>query len=125
MKEKDFSDLFNIAEKWRSLKALIKDKGYKIPGIRKFLYVISLIYIVSPLDFIPEAILLPLFPLTMIDDIGVLAFFIMLILYEIDQYEDFLAIGGGSGQGHGAEKVNSADDEGETIDLDREDWKEE
>ena len=124
MKEKNLTDLSYIAAKWQSLKALIKDKGYKIPGVRKFLYIASFIYIVSPLDFIPEAIL-PLFPLTLLDDVGILAFFVMLTIYEIDQYEDFLAIGGVSGQGHGAEKVNSADDEGETIDLDRKDWKEE
>ena len=125
MKEKDFFDLFNIAEKWRSLMALIKDKGYKIPAVRKFLYIASLLYIISPVDFIPEAILLPMFPLTMIDDVGVLAFIVMLIIYEIDQYEDFLAISGVSGQGHGFEKVNRVDDEGETIDLNKEDLKEE
>jgi len=124
MKEKDFSDLFNIAAKWQSLKALIKDKGYKIPGVRKFLYVVSFLYIISPLDFLSEAIL-PLFPLTLIDDVGVLAFLIMLIIYEIDQYEDFLQLGGVSGQGHASDKVNKVDNEGETIDLDREDWKEE
>jgi uncharacterized membrane protein YkvA (DUF1232 family) len=124
MKEKDLSELSTIAAKWQSLKGLIKDKGYKIPVVRKFLYVASFLYIISPLDFIPEAIL-PLFPLTLIDDVGILAFFVMLTIYEIDQYEDFLAIGGGYGQGHGVEEVNSTDDEGETIDLDRKDWKEE
>ncbi len=77
MKEKDLSELSTIAAKWQSLKALIKDKGYKIPGVRKFLYVASFLYIISPLDFIPEAIL-PLFPLTLIDDVGILAFFVCL-----------------------------------------------
>lgn len=121
MKEKDFFDIFNIAAKWRSLVGLIKDKGYKIPLVRKFFYVASLLYIIWPIDFIPEFIL----PVGLIDDIGVLAFFVMLLLYEIDKYEDYLAIGGTDEDVPGSGKAEKVDDRGETIDLDKKDWKEE
>ena len=121
MKKKNFSDIFNIASKWRSLMGLIRDKGYKIPLVRKILYIASLLYIISPIDFIPE-LLVP--PFGLIDDIGALAFFLMLILYEIDQYEDYLALGGAGGEKVGSPK-RKLDDEGETIDLDKKDWKEE
>ncbi|MBN1572493.1 MAG: DUF1232 domain-containing protein [Deltaproteobacteria bacterium] len=122
MKQKNLSDIFNIAAKWRSLKGLIKDKGYKIPLIRKILYVLSVIYVISPIDFIP-AFLLPV-PVGVIDDIGVLAFFLMLILYEIDQYENYLAVGGAGKEEVGSKKGKLHDD-GKTIDLDRKNWKKE
>ena len=118
MKEKNVSDIFNIASKWRSLMGLIKDKGYKIPLVRKILYFASLLYVIWPIDFIPEFV----FPFGLIDDIGALAFFLMLLLYEIDQYEDYLAIGSEGEPGPG--KTGKVDDRGETIDLDRNDWKE-
>jgi uncharacterized membrane protein YkvA (DUF1232 family) len=120
MKDKNFSDIFNIASKWRSLMRLIKDKSYKIPLVRKILYIISLIYVISPIDFIPE-LLVP--PLGFIDDIGALAFFLMLILYEIDQYEDYLGVGGADADEIGSTRGKSKD-EGETIDLNKDDWKE-
>lgn len=120
MKQKNISDIFNIAAKWRSLMALIKDKGYKIPLIRKVLYIISLIYVISPIDFIPE-LLVP--PLGFIDDIGAFAFFLMLILYEIDQYEDYLGVGGAVKEEIGSTREKPGG-EGETIDLNRDDWKE-
>lgn len=120
MEEKDFSGIFNIAAKWRSLMAMIKDRGYKIPLIRKFFYLASLLYIIWPIDFIPEFIL----PVGLIDDVGALAFFITLLLYEIGKYEEYLALGGVHSEGPGSEKKD-LQDEGETIDLDKKEWKKE
>jgi len=82
MKNGNLTKFFNIAQNWRLLLNLIKDKTYKIPLIRKVAYTAMLLYIISPFDFIP------LFPL---DDLGIFTLFIGLVMYEIECYQEFKA----------------------------------
>jgi uncharacterized membrane protein YkvA (DUF1232 family) len=86
MKTGHLLDLFNVAKDWRIFVAMIKDKGYKIPFVRKLTYLLLVIYIIVPLDFIPEFI-----PVVgVVDDLGAFAVILGLILYEITNYRDFL-----------------------------------
>jgi uncharacterized membrane protein YkvA (DUF1232 family) len=86
MKTGHLLDLFNVAKDWRIFVAMIKDKGYKIPLVRKLTYLLLAIYIISPFDFIPGII-----PVVgIVDDLGAFAVILGLILYEIANYRDFL-----------------------------------
>jgi len=73
---------------------MIKDKRYTIPIGRKLVYVLLVLYIIIPFDFIPG-----IFPLIgIVDDLGALAVIIGALLYEITAYRDFLdGIGGKKG----------------------------
>jgi uncharacterized membrane protein YkvA (DUF1232 family) len=85
MKDGNFLDFLNIAKGWRDLVSMIKDKDYKIPIFRKLTYLASIVYIIIPLDFIPGV-----FPIVgLVDDVGVLALLIGLVLYEISCYREF------------------------------------
>lgn len=85
MKGENFLSFLNIAKAWRDLVAVIKDKEYKIPFIRKLTYIASIIYVIIPFDFIPG-----IFPVVgLIDDVGVLALLFGLVLYEISCYREF------------------------------------
>lgn len=90
-----FLSFFNLTRRWRELVTMLKDKKYKIPFARKLIYFAAIFYIIWPFDFIPEFI-----PFVgVVDDIGVLAFLIGLILYELDQYHGFLKDRGGDEEG--------------------------
>ncbi len=85
MNIKHLLGLLNVARDWRLFVAMIKDKRYKIPFIRKVVYAILIIYIVLPLDFIPDMI-----PLVgIVDDLGAFAVILGVTLYEISNYRDF------------------------------------
>jgi uncharacterized membrane protein YkvA (DUF1232 family) len=86
MNSKHFLDLFNVAKDYRLFIQMIKDKRYTIPLARKLLYIILIVYIIIPFDFIPGV-----FPLIgMVDDLGAFAVIIGVLLYEIATYRDFL-----------------------------------
>jgi uncharacterized membrane protein YkvA (DUF1232 family) len=90
MGEKDFFRYFNLPVYWRDLVELIKSEEYKVPLIRKLTYLAGIIYIIIPFDFIPG-----IFPLVgIIDDAGVLAFLIGLLVYEIDSYRQYRELHG-------------------------------
>lgn len=79
-------DLFNVVKDFRLFVAMIKDKRYKIPLARKLTYAVLVIYIVSPVDFIP-ALLLPF--AGWVDDLGAFSVIVGVLLYEIASYRDF------------------------------------
>ena len=85
MNFKHLLGLLNIARDWRLFVAMFKDKRYKIPLVRKLAYAVLIIYIVLPLDFIPD--LIPF--VGIIDDLGAFAVILGVTLYEISNYRDF------------------------------------
>jgi uncharacterized membrane protein YkvA (DUF1232 family) len=86
MQSKHFIDLFNIVKDYRFFIQMIKDKRYTIPFARKLVYILLVVYIIIPFDFIPG-----IFPLVgMVDDLGAFAAIIGVLLYEITVYRDFL-----------------------------------
>lgn len=97
---------------------LIKDKEYKISPLNKFIYIASLLYVVSPFDFIPEYFT----PLGFIDDVGAIILFVIHILDEVEKYEHHLKsrVTGKKGDKSAKEK---AKDDGKVIDPDKEDRK--
>ncbi|GEM_PF-1996569 len=118
MDKKSFWDISKLVEKWHTLKKLIKDKEYKVSPLNKFIYVASLLYVVSPFDFIPEYFT----PLGFIDDVGALILFVIHVLDEVKKYEHHLRsrVAGKKG---GKPVKEKAEDEGKIIDPDKEDWK--
>jgi uncharacterized membrane protein YkvA (DUF1232 family) len=86
MKSKHLLDLLNVVKDYRFFVQMMKDQRYTIPLVRKLLYVLLVIYILVPFDFIPGII-----PLVgMVDDLGAFAVIIGALLYEIAAYRDFL-----------------------------------
>ena len=86
MKSGHLLDLFNVVKDYRFFIQMMKDKRYTIPLVRKLLYVLLVIYIIVPFDFIPGII-----PFVgMVDDLGAFAAIVGVLLYEIAAYRDFL-----------------------------------
>lgn len=86
MKSNHLLDLFNLAKDYRYLIRMLKDKRYTIPFGRKLVYILMVLYIIIPFDFIPG-----IFPLVgMVDDLGAFAVIIGALLYEVTAYRDFL-----------------------------------
>ena len=86
MKPSNLPDLFNIIKDYRFLIRMMKDKRYTIPIGRKLIYILLVLYIIVPFDFIPG-----IFPLIgIVDDLGAFAVIIGVLLYEITAYRDFL-----------------------------------
>jgi uncharacterized membrane protein YkvA (DUF1232 family) len=83
---KHFLDLFNVVKDYRFFIQMMKDKRYTIPFARKLVYLLLVVYIIIPLDFIPG-----IFPLVgMVDDLGAFAAIIGVLLYEITAYREFM-----------------------------------
>jgi uncharacterized membrane protein YkvA (DUF1232 family) len=87
MKSNHLLDLFNVVKDYRFLIQMMKDKRYTIPLVRKLVYILLVLYIIIPFDFIPGII--PV--IGMVDDLGALAAIVGVLLYEIAAYRDFLA----------------------------------
>jgi uncharacterized membrane protein YkvA (DUF1232 family) len=101
MDKKSFWDISRLVEKWQSLKKLVRDKEYKVSPLKKFIYVASLLYVVSPFDFVPEYFT----PLGFIDDVGALILLFIHIFDEIEKYEHHLMTRvAGKGRGKPAKK---------------------
>ncbi len=61
---------------------MLRDPEYRLPGKLVFLMVFSVIYILSPLDFIPDIF----FPLGFADDLALFGATIHFLNAEIDRY---------------------------------------
>lgn len=86
MKSNHILDLFNVVKDYRFVIQMMKDKRYTIPFTRKIVYILLIVYIIIPFDFIPG-----IFPIIgMVDDLGAFAAIIGVLLYEITVYRDFL-----------------------------------
>jgi uncharacterized membrane protein YkvA (DUF1232 family) len=86
MNSKHVLELFNVVKDYRLFIQMMKDKRYAIPLARKLLYIVLVVYIIIPFDFIPGV-----FPIIgMVDDLGAFAVIIGVLLYEIATYRDFL-----------------------------------
>ena len=86
MKSKHLLDLFNVAKDYRLFIQMMKDERYRIPLVRKLLYIALVAYIIVPFDFIPGII-----PVVgMVDDLGAFAVIVGVLIYEIAAYRDFL-----------------------------------
>jgi uncharacterized membrane protein YkvA (DUF1232 family) len=86
MKSNHILDLFNVVKDYRFVIQMMKDKRYTIPLTRKIVYLLLIVYIIVPFDFIPG-----IFPIIgMVDDLGAFAAIIGVLLYEITVYRDFL-----------------------------------
>ncbi len=86
MKSNHLLDLFNVVKDYRFFIQMMKDKRYSIPFTRKLVYILLIVYIIVPFDFIPG-----IFPIVgMVDDLGAFAAIVGVLLYEITVYRDFL-----------------------------------
>lgn len=115
MDKKSFWDMSRLVEKWRSLKKLIKDEEYKVSPLKKFIYVASLLYVVSPFDFVPEYFT----PLGFIDDMGAVTLFVIHIFDEVEKYEHHLMMRV-AGKRRGKPAKKKAQDKGKGTDTDKE-----
>ena len=75
---------------WRALVAMYRDPSYRFPTSLKAMTVFVALYLLSPIDIIPEGFLL-LLGLT--DDLAVLSAWLMLLNNEIRHYVERLRRG--------------------------------
>jgi len=80
----DPSGLFGrIVSAVQLLIPMVKDRQYRFPLKLKIFGILSLLYLLSPVDILPE---LFLGPLGLIDDIGLLLLFLKSLMAETENY---------------------------------------
>ncbi len=70
----------------RTLGKMIKDPGYSFPTQLKVLFVVAAIYVISPIDLVPDFLI----PFGVLDDAGLIALVFSMMTGEIGKYKDKL-----------------------------------
>ena len=71
----------------RNFIAMMQDKNYRFPKKLKFYFLLGIVYVLSPIDIIPEIIF---GPFGLVDDLGLLLVLGNMLLDEVHKYATML-----------------------------------